>query len=473
MEFVIDLSAKVCVAVGVSTFFNTPSVEMRRQKNDEGIQKTYLTPKILNKIYEKATEVTALMKLVQAGIDAGEAPAAVHIELSKKKWLKIDVFNKQSQVNILTLKDGEIQRGLAFGLNRDEWCALLLKEGEVKKALEKLKTRNGKGAVTMEHQESKHMVTQYKLVYIKPDGTTAPVETWFFTMAEVEHYHQSPKTSWVPRVMERRVDLPKSSAVRNTAMMALILKAMKAAVDLGREEREERRRMCDASDLQDAEKMAHSGNEDRTDEWYDQARDEVTPYRTAGLMLEMLTEMKCENSMMQDIAPPTEEEEVMIRKHVMDRMVLHSIMFEGFEGEQDSLWKLAQFILYKRPRPTTKLTTNPVASEDDLSERDLVPVDKTPKMPWAEPLGGLSGKYPIPYRPPNTCSSPKDSVGETTAQVTKTEDVVGSGHFSWDPKHGHDDAAAEQAKAENAYQRAVRRGSYFWSGPGPAPPSAY
>ena len=144
MEFVIDLSAKVCVVVGVSTFFNTPSVEMRRQKNDEGIQKTYLTPKILNKIYEKATEVTALMKLVQAGIDAGEAPAAVHIELSKKKWLKIDVFNKQSQVNILTLKDGENQRGLAFGLNRDEWCALLLKEGEVKKTLEKLKIHIGK-----------------------------------------------------------------------------------------------------------------------------------------------------------------------------------------------------------------------------------------------------------------------------------------------------------------------------------------
>ena len=78
MEFVIDLSAKVCVAVDVSAFFNTPYVEMRQQKNDGGIQNKYLPPKILNKIYEKATEVTTLMKLVQAGVDACKAQAVHH-----------------------------------------------------------------------------------------------------------------------------------------------------------------------------------------------------------------------------------------------------------------------------------------------------------------------------------------------------------------------------------------------------------
>ena len=66
----VQITDMLSAHVALSAKYNTPSVEVRCMKQAGGVKKTFFTPSVLNLIYDKAHEVTAILAMIRWGTDA-------------------------------------------------------------------------------------------------------------------------------------------------------------------------------------------------------------------------------------------------------------------------------------------------------------------------------------------------------------------------------------------------------------------
>ena len=351
----IKLTDKIAVRVARSKF-NTPSIEMRRARFMGGVKRAFMSPGVLSMMYEKGYEVTAIMKLIELEIQGKEPPSSVTIPLNDKKSLHLDAFANRSWVNLQTYKDGELQVGLSFGLNLDEWLAFLAQEDPVKKAVSDLLPNRSSHPEGSEAAEAGPYVAQHRCLVVKRDGSTRVAPCWSFAEEEARQYGHEPGNP-VPEdddrvhIQMRHVKQPRLTVIRDVAQTVLLREAVL------RDESSGVQVNCTACEEDQPNQMAHMAPggclcPDTADVLYARARDSVTAYQVVALIHEMLHHMGMDKTAAQHIPPTTAAEEEGIKEMVLDRSgvmeVLAGVDDEDDGAERGPLRALCHFILRKQ-----------------------------------------------------------------------------------------------------------------------------
>ena len=281
-------------------------------------------------------------------------------------------------------------------------------------------------------------VTQYCSVSIHPSGDTGVDKWWYFT-------EKAAQGAWCPndsirmlaprktqKVLERQIDPPPTSEVRNTAILALTHKAFDALGPLRVEpDCQGCDWMMDYYNTMGPTKLAHTCYvEWVSDERYAEARAAATPYATAALMHAMVDRMTCGQKMPMNTVIPSEAEEEVIKQRliVIERSTMEKV---EWDPEEHALWSLARSTLgfLEQVSVTTPRDNGepPLKRHTTLEVTNGEPVRcTTTSKPPTLTLDGLLDM--------NTKeSSDECEVGDGVDPIEplRTEDVVGKGCFSW------------------------------------------
>jgi hypothetical protein len=311
----LPISDKLTLVVGLSAKFNSPQVELRREREKGGMKRLFVSPTVLKALHDAGPQVSALLLKFQKDMKKEQGPrSSVEVVLDERKSLLVSTFVHTPYVSIETNKDGVHQPNLSFNLNCTEWATILAKKDQITAAIRDVRKKK-----LGDNTDTSHCtVMQYRGLRVKIDGS-APIregDNWNFVESEalLEGQRDCPE-GWMVLLEQRPGTAPTLPQVRNVAMAYLLHHLVK----------EHAVKQCSGCDS-DPEKfqpnqLAHMGpggclsdEQEAVEEMYAEARERLNPFDVATLFQDMIRHLQMDRG---QVEAPTSDDEGIVKDLVL------------------------------------------------------------------------------------------------------------------------------------------------------------
>ena len=300
-EVEIRISDRLTVKLGLSALYQTATMEVNRVTAFGSRRRLFLTPLQYHAIILNEQKVNAIVKSISVDAkDPATRPdenSLYSLPLDPRKSIAVEIFKGKIYVTVNTIKQEEIQRGLAFGFEfSTEWQSFMKLKEKILETLEEIKR-----GITMTALRNSRDLSTFRWVLVNSEtGKKILGRRYYFTEAAAfgwgrQWAEQEEGDSTVSCVHEHRMAWPEVNVIFKCALLATVTQAYDEA-------------------LKETEPSVLTA--------YERARSSVTPKSLDGLLREVYLWMgdKRRYEGADTVPPLTSEEEIDLQKMVEGKL---------------------------------------------------------------------------------------------------------------------------------------------------------